>query len=47
MPRTSPISTDRSQAYATSPEFVSVCTDNLASMHLLSFLLISDLARAE
>jgi len=45
--RTSLISTDRSQAYATSPEFGTACTDNLASMHLLSFLLMSDLAKAE
>jgi hypothetical protein len=45
--RTSPISTERSQAYATSTDFCIVFTENMASMHLLSFLLTADLTKAE
>ncbi len=45
--RTGPISTDISRAYATSTEFCRAFTDNMDSMHLLSFLLMGDLTRAE
>lgn len=47
MRRTSPISTDISQAYATSTEFCKVFSENMNSMHLLSFLLTGDLTKAE
>jgi hypothetical protein len=45
--RTSPISTDVSQGYATSAEFCRVFAQNMDSMHLLSFLLTADLTKAE
>ena len=47
MPRRSPISTETSQAYATSTEFCRVFAENMDSMHLLSFLLTADLTKAE
>jgi hypothetical protein len=45
--RRSPISTDISRAYATSTEFCRAFTDNMDSVHLLSFLLTGDLTKAE
>jgi hypothetical protein len=45
--RTSPIFTDISRAYATSAKFCRAFTDNMDSMHLLSFLLTGDLVNAE
>jgi len=45
--RTSAISTDISQAYATSTECCSGFEENMGSMQLLSFLLTADLAKAE
>ncbi len=47
MRRTSPISADISRAYATRTEFCRAFTENMDSMHLLSFLLTADLAKAE
>jgi hypothetical protein len=47
MPRRPPISTETSQAYATSAEFCRVFTEDMDSMHLLSFLLTGDLTEAE
>jgi len=47
MPRRPPISTETSQAYATRIEFCRVFAENMDSMHLLSFLLTADLAKAE
>ena len=47
MPRGSPISTETSQAYATRIEFCRVFAENMNSMHLLSFLLTADQAKAE
>ena len=44
---TSPISTDISEAYATSAEFCKVFSENMDSLHLLSFLLTGDLTKAE
>jgi hypothetical protein len=45
--RTSPISTDISEPYATRTEFFRAFTENMNSMHLLSFLLTVDLENAE
>lgn len=47
MPRTSPISSDRTQAHATSIELCTVFTKNMAGMHLLSFLLTANPTKAE
>lgn len=47
MRRRRPIGTETSQAYATSAEFCRVFAENRESMHLLSFLLTADLAKAE
>ena len=47
MPRRSLISTETSQAYATSTEFCKVFAENMDNMHLLSFLLTADLTKAE
>ncbi len=47
MPRRPLISTETSQAYATRIEFCRVFAENMDNMHLLSFLLIADLAKAE
>src|SRR5271154_4020490 len=47
MPRRPPISTETSQAYATRIEFCRVFAENMDSLHLLSFLLTADLAKAE
>jgi hypothetical protein len=47
MPRRPPISTETSQAYATRIEFCRVFAENMDSMHLLSFLLTADQAKAE
>jgi len=47
MPRRPPISTETSQAYATSTEFCRVFAENMDRMHLLSFLLTADLTKAE
>jgi hypothetical protein len=47
MPRTSPIPTETAQAYATSTDFCRVFVENTDSMHLLSFLLTADQAKAE
>jgi hypothetical protein len=47
MPRRPPISTETSQAYATSIEFCKVFAENMDSLHLLSFLLTADQAKAE
>ena len=47
MPRRPPISTETSQAYATRIEFCRVFAENIDSLHLLSFLLTADLAKAE
>jgi hypothetical protein len=47
MPRTPPISTETSQSYAKRIEFCTVFAENMDSMHLLSFLLTADLAKAE
>jgi len=47
MPRTSPISTEEAQAYATSTDFCRVFLENMDSIHLLSFLLTADQTKAE
>jgi hypothetical protein len=47
MPRRPPISAETSQAYATRVEFCRVFAENMDSLHLLSFLLTADLAKAE
>ena len=47
MPRRPPISSETSQAYATHIEFCRVFAENMDSMHLLSFLLTADQAKAE
>ncbi len=47
MLRRSPISSETSRLYATSTEFCQVFKENMDSMHLLSFLLTADLAKAE
>jgi len=47
MPRTSPISTEKAQAYATSTDFCRVFAENKDSMHLLSLLLTADQTKAE
>jgi DNA-directed RNA polymerase specialized sigma24 family protein len=47
MPRKPPISNERSQAYATRIEFCRVFAENMDNLHLLSFLLTADLAKAE
>jgi len=47
MRRRSPTSTEKAQAYATSTEFCRVFTENMDSMHLLSFLLTADHMKAE
>jgi hypothetical protein len=47
MPRRPPISTETSQVYATRIEFCRVFAENMDSLHLLSFLLTADLAKAE
>jgi hypothetical protein len=47
MPRTSPFSTEKAQAYATSTDFCRVFAENTESMHLLSFLLMADHTKAE
>ena len=47
MPRRPPISTETSQAYATRIEFCRVFAENMDNLHLLSFLLTADLAKAE
>src|ERR1035438_1546706 len=47
IPGGSPISTETSQAYATSIEFCRVFAENMDSMHLLSSLLTADLTKAE
>ena len=47
MPRTGLILIDISQAYATRAEFCEAFGENMNSMHLLSFLLTADLAKAE
>jgi hypothetical protein len=47
MPRRPPVSTETSQSYATPIEFCRVFAENMDSMHLLSFLLTADLAKAE
>jgi len=47
MPRRPSISTETAQACATRIEFCRVFAGNMDSMHLLSFLLTADLAKAE
>ena len=47
MPRRRPIATETSQGYTTGAEFCRVFAKNMDSMHLLSFLLTADLAKAE
>jgi hypothetical protein len=47
MPRRPPISAETSQAYATRVEFCRVFAENMDTLHLLSFLLTADLAKAE
>ena len=47
MPRRPPISTETSQAYATRIEFCRVFAEKMDRLHLLSFLLTADLAKAE
>jgi hypothetical protein len=47
MLRRLPISIETSRAYATRIEFCRVFAENMDSMHLLSFLLTADLAKAE
>ena len=47
MPRRPPISTETSRAYATRIEFCRVFAENMDNLHLLSFLLTADLAKAE
>src|ERR1017187_3757692 len=47
MPRRPSISTETSQAYATRIEFCRVFAENMDRMHLLSFLLTADQAKAE
>ncbi len=47
MPRRCQIATETSQGYTTGAEFCRVFAENMDSMHLLSFLLTADLAKAE
>jgi hypothetical protein len=47
MPRRRPIATETSQGYTTGADFCRVFAENMDSMHLLSFLLTADLAKAE
>ena len=47
MPRTSPLSIEKAQAYATSADFCRVLAENVENMYLLSFLLTSDHTKAE
>jgi hypothetical protein len=47
MPRRPPTSSETSQAYVTHIEFCRVFAENIDSMHLLSFLLTADQAKAE
>jgi hypothetical protein len=47
MLRTSPISTEKAPAYATSSDFCRVFADDLENMHLLSFLLTADHTKAD
>jgi len=47
MPRRNLISTETSQAYATSTEFCRVFAENMDRIHLLSFLLTADHTKAE
>ena len=47
MPRRPPISNETSRAYATRIEFCRVFAENMDNLHLLSFLLTADLAKAE
>jgi hypothetical protein len=47
MPRRPPISAETSRAYATRIEFCRVFAENMDNLHLLSFLLTADLAKAE
>jgi hypothetical protein len=47
MPRTSSISTEKAEACATSADFCRVFAENVENMHLLSFLLTADEAKAE
>ena len=47
MPRRPPISTETPRAYATPIEFRRVFAENMDNLHLLSFLLTADLAKAE
>ena len=47
MRRKPPISTQTSRAYVTCSEFCRVFAENMDNLHLLSFLLTADLAKAE
>ena len=47
MPRRPPISAETSRAYVTRIEFCRVFAENMGNLHLLSFLLTADLAKAE
>jgi DNA-directed RNA polymerase specialized sigma24 family protein len=47
VPRTSLISTEKAQTYATSTDFCRVFAENMDSMHLLSLLLTADHTEAE
>ena len=47
MPRRPPISAETSRAYATRIGFCRVFAENMDNLHLLSFLLTADLAKAE
>jgi hypothetical protein len=47
MPRRSPISSEKAQAYITSTEFCGVFKQNMDSIYLLSFLLTVDHMKAE
>ena len=47
MSLTSPISTEKIQAYATSADFCRVFAENAENIHLLSFLLTADHTKAE
>lgn len=47
MPRTTPISTEEAQAYATSADFCKVFAENVENMHLLSCVLTADHTKAE
>jgi DNA-directed RNA polymerase specialized sigma24 family protein len=47
MPRTSPIPNEKAEACATSADFRKVFAENVENMHLLSFLLTADEAKAE